>query len=122
MISTRRATLLLTLFAFVILPGCVTYWPQTPPAPGTATTIPGRVRVTRTDASSVMLVGVRVQGDTLRGTSADARQQEVAIALRDVKRVEVRKQNTGATVALVLVSAAVAFAAFFTYAWFTTTT
>ena len=120
--ARARIARLLPLLLLVALPGCVTYWPQTPPAPGTATTIPGRVRVTRTDASSVMLVGVRVQGDSLRGTSADSLRQQVSIALRDVKRVEVRKQNTGATVALVLVSALGAFAAFVAYAYFTTTT
>src|SRR5689334_15633201 len=111
MILLRGARRFPVLFLAALLSGCVTYWPQTPPAPGTATAIPGRVRVTRADASSVMLVGVRVQGDSLRGTTDDARQREVAIALRDVKRVEVRKQNTGATVALVLVSALGAFAA-----------
>ena len=122
MLSRRNARLVPVLFLLALLPGCVTYWPKTPPAPGTTDSFPGLVRVTRADSTSTMLVGARVQGDSLRGTLPGDPTQEVAIALADVTQVEVRQKNAKATVALVLVSALLAFGAWVVYAFASTTT
>ncbi|HEX6748740.1 MAG TPA: hypothetical protein VF092_15690 [Longimicrobium sp.] len=118
----RLARLLPVLFLVVMLPGCVTYWPKTPPEPGATASFPGIVRVTRADATSTLLVDARVQGDSLRGTVQGDPTQEVAIALADVKQVAVREHNGKATVALMLVSALLAYGAWVAILYVSTTT
>lgn len=62
------------------------------------------VRLDRDDGSRVVLSGTSISGDTLYGTYFGARrssrQAAVAIPVRDVKQVAVRKLSTGRTLLL----------------------
>ena len=72
---------------------------------------PKAVRVTTVDSVQTKVAGPRIAGDTLRGTVVSpsawgkTRRDSVAVALRDVTRVEVRRYDSGRTLALIFVSA-----------------
>ena len=64
-----------------------------------------RVRVTRRDGAMAVLTRVRVQNDTLAGDVVDPEPgtpTRVAISLREVERVELRRVDTDRTVLLVI--------------------
>jgi hypothetical protein len=72
---------------------------------------PSRIRVTRSDDSTVVLYAPEVMGDTLYGTmrgSRDAGVARTAVPLSGVMRIAIRKVDPVATGALGLGSAAVA--------------
>jgi hypothetical protein len=72
---------------------------------------PSRIRVTRSDDSTVVLYAPEVVGDTLYGTtrgSRDAAVARTAVPLSGVMRLAIRKVDPVATGALGLGSAAVA--------------
>jgi hypothetical protein len=94
--------------------GACTTW-QTPPASGPeALSLPKRasIRVTRTDGRMLVLKHARVVGDSLFGEAGDP-PQGVAMAMGEIRRVELQKVDAARTVGLTIgVSAVTLFAAF----------
>jgi hypothetical protein len=103
----RRSTVAST--CVLLLGGCTTWEEPPAPSPTEARAIHGLVRVTRSDGSSMELGDARVQRDSIVGTprrNADAR---VAIALSDVRRVEVERVDVAASTWTVLLAGVAAF-------------
>jgi len=95
----RAATLLL-----MILPGTACHaWHTERVAPESVlvTRRPAKLRVTRTDASQVVIVNPVLRGDTLSGTGPPrGERQDVRIPLTDVRQVATRRFSIGRTVGL----------------------
>ncbi|MGE5759541.1 MAG: hypothetical protein ACM37V_04175 [Gemmatimonadota bacterium] len=105
-----RATAALLLACY--LPACTAWHTQsTPPQQVIATKQPRKLRVVRQDGSRIELQQPRIEGDSLVGTTGVAKPgtllPRVAIALADVKAVEVHEGDTGKTLLLVGVIGAV---------------
>lgn len=102
---TLRRAVALPLLALLPLSGCTTWRTRAVPAAGSDGRLPDPVLVTRTDHSVLMLHAAVVQGDSIVGTTrADDRGARVAVALRDVERMEARGTDvlrTGAVVVIV---------------------
>jgi hypothetical protein len=62
----------------------------------------GPVRVTRTDGSRVLLDSVTITADSIVGRGHGGARARVALAAADVRRVEARRADPMATVALVV--------------------
>jgi hypothetical protein len=98
----RRASL---LAATAFLAGCQSWHTEPLPTPrDSARVVRGHVRATRADGSSIELAGVRVAGDTLRGTvwatRRSAEPRAVALPVDSVPRLEARRVSVGRTAAL----------------------
>ena len=98
----RRAIPRIAALALLALQAACVTWSERPTPRPQAASLPARVRVTRMDRTSVVLIDPYVRGDSLRGTRFDQPTEDVAIALDDVSRVEARRVNVGATTGLVL--------------------
>jgi hypothetical protein len=107
---TATARRLLPLVLALALGACTTRWPQPAPRPGQDRFLAGPVYVTRTDGSTVLLDDVTLSADSVVGREHAGTHARVAIAMGEVQRVEQRRANPLATVAVVLVAAAGAFA------------
>ena len=90
------------LFALLYLPACTSWQVGTPtPAQFVEREHPGRLRVTRTDSSTVTLDDPAVRGDSLVGLLAGADSARiVGIPLSDVTSVASREGSTGKTILL----------------------
>ncbi|HMA40644.1 MAG TPA: hypothetical protein VKP10_11230 [Gemmatimonadales bacterium] len=99
----RAATLVFTC----LLPAC-TAWHLTsaPPQEVIAAKQPVKVRIVRQDRSRVELSQPKVEADSIVGTNWDVKPgsppSRAAIALADVRTVEVRETDTGRIIALVV--------------------
>ena len=101
--APRRALAL--LLGSLTLTGACTSWHASEVAPETllARERPSAVRVTAHDDDRHVLRGPRIAADTLRGLRGWEGKDSVAVALRDVTRVEVARVSSGKTAALVVV-------------------
>ncbi len=79
------------LLACSLLGACTTWRARPVDQPATAAFVAKQARVTRADGTILMMTDAHVRGDSLSGTAA--RGARVAVALRDVRRVEVRRPN-----------------------------
>ncbi|HEX6748741.1 MAG TPA: hypothetical protein VF092_15695 [Longimicrobium sp.] len=96
--NARRAIPRIAGLALLALQAaCVTWMERPAPRPRAAASLPARVRVTRMDRTSMVLIDPFVRGDSLHGTRVDPPVQDVAVALDDVLRVEARRVNVAAT-------------------------
>jgi hypothetical protein len=68
----------------------------------------GPVRVTRAGGPPVVLVGVRIDRDSLFGNERERPYRRIAIPVSDVRKVETRRVDPLETVAVVVLSAATA--------------
>lgn len=100
----RRRTELLVLATFLVA-GCSSWHSRSAPSPADSLGFGHPVRVVRTDGSAIVLDPALVRGDSIVGTSGSTR---VAIALRDVQRVDERRTSVLRTGALVVLGAFVA--------------
>jgi len=94
----RRRNLPIVL-ATLTFAACSSWHPRSAPTTADNTVFTHPVRVTRTDHSVLVLDGAQVVGDSLVGSAAAAR---VAVALRDIERVDERKPSPLRTTGLVL--------------------
>jgi hypothetical protein len=99
--------LALPLLLAVAAPGCVTWNPQPTPEPSSRERLPDPVRVTRSDAGTVLLFDAALAGDSIVGFTGggSASGQRVAVAMSDVRRLEARKTNAAGTAGLVAAAA-----------------
>jgi hypothetical protein len=93
------------LAATALLAGCRSWHTEPLPTPrDSARVVNGHVRATRADGSTIELAGVRVAGDTLRGTVWATRRgtqpRTVAFPVDSVQRLEARRVSVGRTAAL----------------------
>jgi len=95
----------------LLLGGCTTWREQPNPLPTVRRTLDGPVRITRRDGSFVVLDLADERGDSVTGVSKTAKRR-VSIPADEVARVEQRRPNELATVALILLAAAAAFGAY----------
>lgn len=91
-----------------LLAACEMWVAQPASRPAPRSSLPARIRVTRTDATSLVLSDARIQGDTLRGSWVGHGGQPVAIPVAQVARVDARRFDWVATAGVVLLVAAVA--------------
>ena len=113
--TLRRLTCRLLLPAF--LAGCSSWHVQeVSPQQLITEDQPGKIRVTLTDGSQIVLEQPRVSGDTLIGCEVQSRQrcpsdpgallrsgQQVSIALSDVRDVAIQRADFGKTAALIVI-------------------
>ena len=92
----RTAPIVLATLTFA---ACSSWHPATAPTAADSTTFVHDVRITRTDHSVLLLDRAQVVGDSLVGAAGGAR---VAVALRDIERVEERRPSPIRTTGLVL--------------------
>jgi len=92
------------LLACSLLGACTTWRSRPVSEPGAAAFVAKQARVTRADGTALVLADAQVRGDSLWGTAA--RGARVAVALRDVRRVEVRRPNELGTAILATFAAA----------------
>ena len=91
------------------LTACAVWQPSTVPAPQLIQEAePSRVRVTRTDGVQVVLSDPTQLGDSLVEASSDP--DRSAVALSDIRSVEVRRISAARTGAFVLLSGVVVLA------------
>lgn len=95
----------------LLLGGCVTWREQPNPLPSVRRTLDGPVRITRRDGNFVVLDGADERGDSVIGVS-NTEKHRVAIPAEEVARVQQRRPNELGTVALIMLAAAAAFAAY----------
>jgi len=88
-----------TLLACALLGACTTWQARPVAHPGAPAFVARRLRVTRADGTALVMRNAHVRGDTLAG-AAEPDGAVVALALADVRRVEVRRANEVAGVAL----------------------
>lgn len=100
----RRA--LLAAACLLLMGGC-TAWMERP-APAVSRIIPGPVRLTRTDGSTVVLADAMVRDDSIIGAPNHNPDAGVSLALSEVRRVEVRRVDVASTTWAVLLGAAAA--------------
>ena len=103
----RRRTALLA-FAMLVTTGCSSWHMRAAPTAADTASFAHPIRVTRSDQSVLVLDHARVNGDSLVGESDGGR---VAIALRDVQRIDERRVSAPRTTALVVGTALAALAA-----------
>jgi hypothetical protein len=109
-LSSRLRTLVLALPLATALGACHA-WGRAPAASPTRDHfLRGPVRVTRTDGSSLVLVGVTIGRDSLFGSERARQRVRVAIPVSEVRKVETRRVDPLAT-AVVLVIPVTAFIA-----------
>jgi hypothetical protein len=92
------------LLVCALLGACTTWRSRPVSQPGAAAFVAKQARVTRADGTILVMTDAHVRGDSLSGTAA--RGARVAIPLRDVRRVEVRRPNELATAVLATFAAA----------------
>ena len=102
-----RLSLLLSFL--LVAQGC-TSWKQRPLTAGVtpAFSTERPVRITRSDRSEIVLEHPRIEGDSLIGDVGNP-PQRVAVALRDVQRIEDRSVSLARTGGLVVGAGAVLF-------------
>ena len=99
--------LALPLLVALAAPGCVTYTSHRVPEPSSRERLPNPVRVTRSDASTVLLFDAAMAADSVVGYTGggSASGQRVAVARSDVRMLEARKTNAAGTAGLVAAAA-----------------
>ncbi|HEX8694135.1 MAG TPA: hypothetical protein VF746_17065 [Longimicrobium sp.] len=99
--------LALPLLVVLAAPGCVTYTAHQMPGPSSRERLPNPVRVTRSDASTVLLFDAALAADSVVGFTGggSASGQRVAVAMGDVRMLESRKTNATGTAGLVAAAA-----------------
>jgi len=98
--SIRRAAVF--VLASLALAGCTAWHAQPAPQPSAGTFVAQRARITRGDGATVYLVNAYVRGDSLYGGRGERGGAPFAIAVADVRGLEVRTPKHVATTALVL--------------------
>lgn len=109
--SRRTVAGALVLVLVFQVSGCAEWMNyQQPPAEVLTEKAPEQVRVTRSDGTQLEVYSPKIVYDTLvgyRSMSSDPAKQSsqvVRVAVADIKSMEVRQANTGATVVLVAVA------------------
>lgn len=99
--SARRLTL--PLLAVLAASGCTTWGPQRLPEPSSSQSLPSPVRVTRADASTLVVFDATMAADSLVGFTGDdpASRLRVAVATSEVRKLEAKKTSAAATVGIV---------------------
>lgn len=99
----------LLLSCLLVVQGCTT-WKQRPLTAGVAPAISTErpVRITRSDRSEMVLEHPRLEGDSLIGDVGNP-PQRVAVALRDVQRIDERSVSLARTGGLVVGAGAVLY-------------
>lgn len=121
--ALKQNVALATMFVWIGTSACHKWVPlETSPPLAEQVDSGDRLRVTTADGQEIGLFhDVRLGADTLSGFTArghsDAPSRRVAIALRDIERIEARKAKVGSTIALVaggglLIAAIIAAATF----------
>jgi len=101
----RRRTAFVVLAASLAA-GCSSWHARVAPTAADSLTFEHPLRVTRTDRSVLVIDHARVSGDSLIGQRGGVR---LAVALRDVQRVDERRVSGARTTALVVGSVVGAF-------------
>ena len=110
--ARRKIAVVLSLAVFAS--GCFGWAGKRTPEPASTQRLPDPVRITRTDASTIVLRDAAVSGDSIVGyTSGSAEtRQRVAVALRDVRTMEAKEvaflRTAGLSFAVTIVAAAAA--------------
>src|SRR5678816_50496 len=93
------------------LAGCFTWRPLTPlPVTGSAPSLPYRVRITRSDSSSIVLLNPALRNDTIRGRTSSG---TIAVPLATVASLEHEHFNPVRSLAVVTVVPIAAIGVFY---------